>query len=150
MVWWNDPARVSKNGIHIEGDGEKVKKRLVSLLAAGMVLAGTAGAAMTASAAGTWARLRGYDGDMGSVSASGGTTSLTGYGGVQYTERIPVEEGTTITLTMSPKKMLSMYGNLFTVALLDKENSFVGSRYRHRLRLCGERAQLCQAGKRLQ
>lgn len=82
---------------------------------------------MTASAAGTWARLRGYDGDMGSVSASGGTTSLTGYGGVQYTERIPVEEGTTITLTMSPKKMLSMYGNLFTVALLDKENSFVGS-----------------------
>lgn len=104
-----------------------MKRRLVSFLAAGMLLLSSAGAAMSVHAEGTWSPIRGYNGETGSLEASGGVTSLTGYGGVKYTERIPVEEGTTITLTVSPKVLLSMYGNLFTVALLDTENSFVGS-----------------------
>jgi len=74
----------------------------------------------------TWRPLRGYGGDLGSLETIDGVTALIGYGGAEYAERIPVEEGTAITLTMSPKVMMPTYANLFSVALLDAEGSFFG------------------------
>lgn len=74
----------------------------------------------------TWRPIRGYGGDLGSLETIDGVTALIGYGGAKYAERIPVEEGTAITLTMSPKVMMPTYANLFSVALLNTEGSFFG------------------------
>jgi len=104
-----------------------MKKRLFSLLAAGVFLLSSAGALMSVHAEGSWSPIRGYSNAQGSISEAGGVTTLTGYGGAKYSERIPVVEGTAISMTVSPEKLLGPgYNNLFAIALLNVEGSFFG------------------------
>ncbi len=104
-----------------------MKKRLFSLLAAGVFLLSSASALMSVHAEGLWSPIRGYSNAQGSISEAGGVTTLTGYGGAKYSERIPVVEGTAISMTVSPEKLLGPgYNNLFAIELLNVEDSFFG------------------------
>ena len=104
-----------------------MKKRLISILAAGVFLLGSASALLPVHAEGTWSPIRGYSGAQGSISEADGVISLTGYGGAKYSERIPVVEGTSISMTISPENLLAPgYNNLFAIALLNVEGSFFG------------------------
>jgi len=66
----------------------------------------------------TWRPIRGYGGNLGSIDTNNGVTAFDGYGGARYTKRIPVEEGTAISMTVSARELVLSHNNVFIVVLL--------------------------------
>ena len=94
-----------------------MSKRIVSLATA--LILTVALAAGMASAQGAWTPVRGYSGDLGSVTESGGVVTFKGYGGVSY-------DGTSSTGMAAEFQVVSHpeSGYWFSFALVDTPNVF--------------------------
>ncbi len=71
-----------------------------------------------------WSSLRGYSGNTSSVADSGTTATLTGYGAATYSKGISMEEGDSVSVTLSGMSLAASTENQIDLLFLDQGNSF--------------------------
>lgn len=73
-----------------------------------------------------WSAQRGYSGGAGSVSDNGTVATLTGYGAATYSDKVAVQEGDSVSVSLSGMTLASA-ANQIDLLFMDRGNSFFNS-----------------------
>ncbi len=74
----------------------------------------------------SWSAQRGYSNATGSVSDNGSVATLTGYGAATYSDKVAVQEGDSVSVSLSGMTLASA-ANQIDLLFMDRGNSFFNS-----------------------
>lgn len=105
----------------------KFKKTLAIISALAILLCGIYGLTY-AEDVGQWSAIRAYNGTAGNiVSADNGSARLTGYGAAKFSETFTMNEGDSVSVTISDMELTSGKANQLDLVFTNDSNSFFAS-----------------------